>query len=91
MKSIIDFLGEKLAEEIKKEPMHAKGLLRLTIKDIVADKKPEELNYRDVVKILKEGLTERLKRINVSSPEAITDKMVTFVNKNQSVITMLSI
>ena len=91
MKSIIDFLGEKLAEEISKEPMHAKGLLRLAIKDVVSNKKPEELNYKEVVKVLKEGLTERLKKINVSSPEIITDSMVEFVTKNQSVITMLSI
>ena len=91
MKSIVDFLGEKLAEEISKEPMHAKGLLRLTIKDVIPNKKPEELNYKEVVKVLKEGLPDRLNRIKVANSETVAGKMVEFVNKNQSVITMLSI
>ncbi|NHI91676.1 MAG: hypothetical protein EAX96_04170 [Candidatus Lokiarchaeota archaeon] len=91
MKSIVDFLGEKLAEEINKEPMHTKGLLRLTIKDIITDKKPEELNYKEIIKILEEGLPNRLSKINVSSAEKITKEMIKFVNKNQSAITMLSI
>ncbi|NHI90874.1 MAG: hypothetical protein EAX96_00140 [Candidatus Lokiarchaeota archaeon] len=91
MKSIIDFLGEKLSQEINKEPMHAKGLLRLAIKDIVADKKPEELNYKEIVEILKTGLSNRLKKIKIENPEKVTNEMVTFVTKNQSVITMISI
>ncbi len=90
MKNIVDFLGEKLAIEIKKDPMHAKGLLRLTIKDIVANKKPEELNYKEIVNILKKGLPDRLSKLNISTSEKITKDMIDYVNKNQSVITMLS-
>ncbi len=91
MTTIIDFLGEKLAKEINKDPMHAKGLLRLTIKDIVPDKPLQELNYKDIIRILKDGLQNRLSKINVSDPDKITSKMLKFINKNQSVVTMFSI
>ena len=91
MKSIVDFLGEQLAKEINKEPMHAKGLIRLSIRDIFGDKKPEELNYKEIVNVLENGLVNRLQKINISKPEKITNDMIKFANKNQSVITMLSL
>ena len=89
MTSIMEVLGDELSNVLKIKPIQAKGLLRLSVKDVLPGKLAEELTLKDLTHVLKEGLKGRLDRIGASNSETVVKKMVNFVTKKQSLITIL--
>jgi len=89
MTSIMEVLGDELSNLLKIKPIQAKGLLRLSVKDVLPGKLAEELNLKNLTEVLKEGLKGRLDRIGVSNSDLIVKKMVNFATNKQSLITIL--
>ena len=89
MTSIMEVLGDELSDLLKIKPIQAKGLLRLSVKDVLPGKLAEELTLKNLTEVLKEGLKGRLDRIGVSNSDLIVKKMVNFATNKQSLITIL--
>jgi len=89
MTSIMEVLGDELSNLLKIKPIQAKGLLRLSVKDVLPGKLAEELTLKNLTEVLKEGLKGRLDRIGVSNSDLIVKKMVNFATNKQSLITIL--
>ena len=89
MTSIMEVLGDELANLLDIKPIQAKGLLRLSVKDVLPGQIAEDLTLNNLTDVLKEGLKGRLDRIGVSNSETVVNKMVNFVTKKQSLITIL--
>ncbi len=89
MTSIMEVLGDELANLLSIKPIQAKGLLRLSIRDVMPDKLAEDLTLQNLTDVLKKGLKGRLDRIGASNSEMIVNKMVNFATKKQSLITIL--
>ena len=89
MTSIMEVLGDELSNLLNIKPIQAKGLLRLSVKDIMPDKLAEELSLKNLTDVLKGGLKGRLDRIGISNSDMIVKKMINFATNKQSLITIL--
>jgi len=89
MTSIMEVLGNELANLLNIKPIQAKGLLRLSIRDVIPGKLAEDLTLNNFMDVLKEGLKGRLDKIGISNSTLIVNKMVNFATKKQSLITIL--
>ena len=89
MTSIMEVLGDELSNLINIKPIQAKGLLRLSIRDVIPGQLAEDLTLKNLTDVLKEGLKGRLDRIGVPNSDVIVNKMVNFTTKKQSLITIL--
>ena len=89
MTSIVEVLGDELANLLNIKPIQAKGLLRLSIRDVIPGQIAEDLTLKKLTDILKTGLKGRLDRIGASNSDIIVNKMVNFATKKQSLITIL--
>ena len=89
MTSIMEVLGDELANLLNIKPIQAKGLLRLSIRDVMPGQLAEDLTLNNLTGVLKEGLKGRLDRIGASNSDMIVKKMVNFATKKQSLITIL--
>ena len=89
MTSIVEVLGDELANLLNIKPIQAKGLLRLSIRDVIPGRIAEDLTLKKLTDILKTGLKGRLDRIGASNSDIIVNKMVNFATKKQSLITIL--
>jgi len=89
MTSIMEVLGDELASLLNIKSIQAKGLLRLSIRDVMPAKLAEDLTFKNLTDVLKEGLKDRLDRIGASNSDMIVNKMVNFATKKQSLITIL--
>ena len=89
MTSIMEVLGDELSNLVNIKPIQAKGLLRLSIRDVLPGQLAENLTLNDLTDVLKKGLNGRLDRIGVQDSDMIVNKMVNFATKKQSLITIL--
>ena len=89
MTSLIDVLGDELSTLLSIKPIQAKGLLRLSIKDIMPEQTIDDLPLSNLIDIFQKGLKARLDNIGVPNSTIIINNLITFAKKNQSLITLL--
>lgn len=86
---IIRLLGEKIAELINISPPAARGLLRLAVIDELGPFKPiKQLNFTELKTVIQNSLKKRLIKLEIENYEIITEKLVSILIENQSLITM---
>jgi len=83
---IVNFLGPKLSEIIRKDVSPCKGLIRFAIKD--AGKNPNLLTYKDINEIVNKELRIRLDQVNIPELDQVISQLNKIIIKNQSVFTM---
>ncbi len=89
---IIRYLGDILAKEINISTIAARGLLKLSIKDeLGAFYDLKTMNYDDLCKVLRNSFRKRLIKLNFSTSDLITNKMLKELAQNQSLITLSGI
>jgi len=86
MTNIIQFFGEKLAEEIKRTTLPCQGLLRLAIQDKQLD--PNKLTFKQMQHVFDTSLRERLKRFRIQNIDTVVTKMNVELIDNQSIFTI---
>ena len=89
MTNIIEILGEQLAKVLNVKPIQAKGLLRLSIKDVMPNKATDDLSFKDITLILKQSLNDRLNKIGVPNGNKVVQNLVQYITDNQSLMTLL--
>ncbi len=86
LNNAVSFLGEKLAIEINIEPIAGKGLIRLAIKDDLGE--AQDINIQKLRKVIKNGLKNRLEKINVENVNSVITKLDSLLISNQSLFTI---
>ena len=89
MTTVIEILGDPLSKALNIKPIQAKGLLRLAIKDVMPNKDIDQLSFKDITVILKEGLDGRLKKIDVPNSSKIVKDLIIYITENQSLVTLI--
>ena len=92
MADIISFLGERLSGKIKKAVMPTTGFIRLSIKDeFGSDVNTKKLTYKDFKQVIQNSLKQRLKNIKVANLDTVIQEMLTDLQDNQSLLTMMTV
>ncbi|MHA2007318.1 MAG: hypothetical protein ACXABO_14655 [Promethearchaeota archaeon] len=86
--NITNFFGEYLAELTERKPMACKGIIRLAVLDKYPEKTPDQLGYNDLKGIFNTTLKQRLENVSANNVEQLSKDMVSYLVKNQSLITM---
>ncbi|MHA1718608.1 MAG: hypothetical protein ACTSWX_06540 [Promethearchaeota archaeon] len=70
--------------------MACKGLIRIAFNDNGFERKLnyDQLNYRDTVFVLKNGLKKRLESIHIEYVDETIDSLIDIITKSQSIFTM---
>ena len=89
MAEILTYFGKNLADILKISAPAARGLLRLSIMDEFGPFKPVTNISMNEMKLVIEGAFKlRLIKLEIRNYNEIIDKMLVYLRKNQSLITM---
>ena len=86
--NITNFFGEHLAKLTERRAMACKGMIRLAVLDKFPEKTPDQLRYTELKEIFGTTLKERLENVSVPNVEQISNEIVSYLVKNQSLLTM---
>ncbi|MHA2037829.1 MAG: hypothetical protein ACW972_05985 [Promethearchaeota archaeon] len=86
--NITNFFGEQLAKLTERRPIACKGMIRLAVLDKFPEKTPEQLRYTELKDIFGTTLKERLENVSIPNAEQISSEIVSYLVKNQSLLTM---
>ena len=86
--NITNFFGDHLAELTDRRPMACKGMIRLAVLDKYPEKTPDQLRYSELKEIFGTTLKQRLENVNTTNAEQISNEIVSYLVKNQSLLTM---
>ncbi|MHA2180897.1 MAG: hypothetical protein ACXAAH_05695 [Promethearchaeota archaeon] len=86
--NITNFFGDHLAKLTDKRPMACKGMIRLAVLDKYPEKTPDQLKYNELKDIFDTTLKQRLENVNTPNAEQISHEIVSYLVKNQSLLTM---
>lgn len=86
---IIKYLATVLSKEISISPAAARGLIKLSIKDLLGPfYQISKLTYIDLSSVIKESLKKRLIDLAIDNTEQVIELLILELNKNQSLITI---
>lgn len=86
---IIKYLATVLSKEISISPAGARGLLKLSIKDLFGPfYEMTKLTYIDLSSVIKNSLGKRLLDLEIKNTNEIISLLISELNKNQSLITI---
>jgi hypothetical protein len=86
--SIIDYIGQHVANLTKRSPSAMKGLLLLAIKTQLHDEALYHARYGEIESVVKTTFKELLARSGVEDPQAIIAKVLDFLVKNKANLMM---
>lgn len=86
--NITNLFGEYLAELLGKRPIACKGMIRIAVKDRYSDKTPEQLDYKELKEVFNTTLKQRLENIAIPNINEISQSLISYLLKNQSLLTM---
>jgi hypothetical protein len=86
--NVTNFFGEHLAKLTERRPMACKGMIRLAVLDKFPKKTPEQLKYNELKDVFGTTLKQRLENVSIQNTEQISHEIVSFLVKNQSLLTM---
>ena len=85
----INYLADKLADQLRITPPAARGLIKLSIKDELGPFiELKRINYIDLCNALRNSLKKRLVMLKISDYEFIVNNLLNELELNQSLITM---
>ena len=86
--NITNFFGDHLAILTDRRPIACKGMIRLAVLDKYPEKTPDQLKYNELKDIFDTTLKQRLENVNTPNAEQISHEIVSYLVKNQSLLTM---
>ncbi|HEC40634.1 hypothetical protein LCGC14_0874500 [marine sediment metagenome] len=86
--NVTNFFGEYLSKLTERRAMACKGMIRLAVLDKHPTKTPDQLLYTELKDIFDTTLKTRLENVSIPNTEQISKEIVSYLVKNQSLLTM---
>ena len=86
--NITNILGEYLSKLTDRKPMVCKGMIRLAVLDKHPAKTPDQLRYTELKDVFDTTLKTRLENVSIPDAEQISLEIISYLVKNQSLLTM---
>ena len=91
MSEFLNLLADSLIEFTNKPQLLNRALLKLSVKDLLGDKNPDNLKFNDWIKVIEVPLKKRLERTKIADVPKVISKVKHTAQKNQSLITMTQV